>query len=503
MSGFPLGKPILVMIAVAAVSGVAISLRPEPQTPDLTVWTFTDAHAREYRDIALTFLHPHPPQLRIETVPAMALNMRLTSLFASGPAGAPPPDAVEIEISSIGRYFRAPPSEVGFLPLNPYLSTTGHRTIPTLSAPGFPGQHARLLSDHQVYTYTNDTTRWTINPNRTTPDTWLTRIVPSRFAPWTKAGQIFGVPHDVHPVTLTYRHDLFTEAGIDLASATTWPHFQDLCLQFQTYWRSRGHPNRFAMELPLATADNVIVMLLQRHVNVVDHYDRIHVADPRVAQTIAFYARLVAGPQRIGIESAGGLGIWARDLIDGNTCALITPDWKINDLKTYAPELDGKLRMMPLPVFDPSDARTSTWGGTMIGIPRHAKNPDLSWKLIEHLYLSDAALAARRTHGTILPPLPEAYTHPAYHRSDPYFGGQPVLALYASLAPEIPPRFVSPLTVAGQIAVSIVLSRAVDSVREHDTPPAHLEAQCAAWLKEMDKGLRERLAHGRLGGTDE
>jgi arabinosaccharide transport system substrate-binding protein len=327
--------------------------------------------------------------------------------------------------------------------------------------------------------------------------------VRSRFAPWTKSGHIFGVPHDVHPVTLTYRHDLFTEAGIDLESATTWPQFQEQCLAFQRYWRSRGYRDRHAMELPLASAENVIVMLLQRGVNIVDSDNQVHVTDPRVAQTIAFYAQLVAGERRIGVESAGGLGVWARDLIDGNTCALVTPDWKITDLKSFAPSLAGKLRMMPLPVFDATDARTSTWGGTMIGIPRHAKDPDASWKLIEHLYLSDHARAARRATSPILPPLPEDYAHPDYHRPDPYFGGQKTQQLYTQLAVEIPPRYVSPLTVAAQIAVGVVLSRAVDSVREHNPPPAQLESLCAGWLKEMDKGLRERLEHGRLGSNDE
>jgi len=236
---------------------------------------------------------------------------------------------------------------------------------------------------------------------------------------------------------------------------------------------------------------------------IVDATDHLHVTDPRVAQTIAFYARLVAGDKKIGVESSGGLGVWARDLLDGNTCALITPDWRIADLKSFAPELAGKLRMMPLPVFDPTDARTSTWGGTMIGIPRHAKNPDASWKLIETLYLSDAARRQRRATSPILSPLPEDYASPEYHRPDPYFGGQPIQALYATLAPTIPPRTVSPLTVGAQIAVGIVLSRAVDSLRTKPTDPAQLEAQCAAWLKEADLRLRQRLAHSRLGATSD
>lgn len=498
MAGFPLGKPILVMIAVAAASGVAISLRPAPPPADLEFWVFADAHARTYRQLTPAFERQTGLAPRIELVTNMALNMRLTSLVMSGAAGERPPDAVEIEIASIGRYFRAPVNEVGFLPLNEYLANTGFRKITSLDAPGRAGWNARLVPDGQVYTH--DGSRWVLIRGRDRPDAWIDRVVRSRFAPWTKAGTIFGLPHDVHPVTITFRHDLFAEAGVDLATATTWPQFQEMCLRFQRYWHSRGYPNRYAMELPLASAENVIVMLLQRGVNVVDSYDRIHVTDPRVAQTVAFYARLVAGPRRIGIESAGGLGVWARDLIDGNTCALITPDWKTNDLKAYAPELAGKLRMMPLPVFEPGDARTSTWGGTMAAIPRHAKDPDASWRLIEFMYLSDEAREIRRAESSILPPLPEEFDRPEYRRPDPYFGGQPVDALYAELAAEIPERFVSPLTVAAQIAVGIVLGRAVDHVRVHGTEG--LEAACAAWLAEADRALRARLAHGRFGQTD-
>jgi arabinosaccharide transport system substrate-binding protein len=494
---FPLGKPILVMLGVAAASGVAILLRPQPKPTDLTMWVFADAHARAYRELVPEFERRTRRSARIELVTNLALNMRLTSLIMSADAGERPPDVVEVEIASIGRYFRAPADQVGFLPLNDRLAGTGWREIDSLDDPGKSGWNARLRSDGSVYTH--DGSRWKTNPSRTRPDAWIDRIVRSRFAPWTKAGLIFGVPHDVHPVTITYRHDLFSEAGIDLGAAATWPQFQEMCLEFQRYWRGRGYKDRYAMELPLASAENVIVMLLQRGVNVVDSDDNIHVRDPKVAPTVAFYARLVAGRRRIGVESSGGMGVWARDLVDGNTCALITPDWKVADLKAFAPSLAGKLRMMPLPVFDPRDARTSTWGGTMAGIPRHCKDPDAAWRLLEYLYLGDDARATRRANGTILPPLPEEYDRPEYQRPEPYFGGQKADALYAQLATEIPPRYVSPLTVAGQIAVGVVLGRAVDYIREHGND-AGLEAACADWLREAEAGLRARLAHGRIGG---
>jgi len=53
--------------------------------------------------------------------------------------------------------------------------------------------------------------------------------------------------------------------------------------------------------------------------------------------------------------------------------------------------------------------------------------------------------------------------------------------------------------VGTRIATGVVLARAVDSVRERHPRQSQLESQCAAWLREMDKSLRQRLAHGRLG----
>ena len=47
----------------------------------------------------------------------------------------------------------------------------------------------------------------------------MDKIVAARLAPWSKDGVIFGVPHDVHPVAIAYRDDLFREAGIDLPAA--------------------------------------------------------------------------------------------------------------------------------------------------------------------------------------------------------------------------------------------------------------------------------------------
>src|SRR5439155_7679794 len=130
---------------------------------------------------------------------------------------------------------------------------------------------------------------------------WYDQIVRARFAPWSKKGVIFGIPHDLHPTTIVYRKDLFDLAGVDLAAAKTWPEFRQACLQFRHYWMSQGK-SRWPVGLTRTASDNVVIFLQQRHLNLVDDDNRIFLNDPRVTETIRAYANMVAGPDPIGSD---------------------------------------------------------------------------------------------------------------------------------------------------------------------------------------------------------
>ena len=201
VKAFPLGKPVLVMALVAAVTGAAAVLRPPPKKHGLGFWVFADSHYDAYQGEVPALQRAAAMPVDLQLVQAFAMNRRLQAIFADGHTGPGTPDVVEIELSHIGKYFRPPLQEVGFEPLNDRLIASG----------------------------------------------WYDKIVQSRFAPWSKRGVIFGVPHDVHPVGIAYRADLYHEAGIDLEAAKTWPEFLHACVLFQQYWRRRGYRTRHAM----------------------------------------------------------------------------------------------------------------------------------------------------------------------------------------------------------------------------------------------------------------
>jgi arabinosaccharide transport system substrate-binding protein len=453
------------MIITTLLAGGLIFFRPPPSRADLTLWVSADLHARMYEDSfggpsLLDQFHTRTGKsVRLDLIATPAMDVRLLSLFmfAQGNASAADtaaPDVVEVPLGSIGKYFRPPVDEVGFLPLNDFLEKSG----------------------------------------------WKNRIIASRFSPWSKGGgkdgKIFGIPHDLHPCTLTYRKDLFDQAGIDLESATTWPELQLRCGAFQKYWTDHGRP-RTALGLSSTAPDMLLVLLHQQHVELVGADLSPHLTDPAIAATLAWYARAVAGSEKIATDLNPAAGQSAADLVSGDICGLITPDWLVADLKQYGPDLAGKLHMIPLPRFSNSDAPTASWGGTMIGITRTCPHPDLAWKLIETLYLDPAALKVRQQASGILPPIPEYWSDPVYHQPDPFYGGQKIDELYIQLAGELPDTRMTPYNAQAQILLAIALNRAVAKVRSGRS--VGLESDCRQWLGAAQSQLGEMIRFDSAG----
>ncbi len=479
---FNLGKPILVMVILAVVTGVGYLFQPkrDGKHGDLTLWVFSETHSNTYAKpgedgtpaLVEQFRKTTGKSIGVELLSFNAENVRLGEMYMSDLRGPEVPDLAEIEIGAIGRFFRPPLNEIGFLPLNHYLETTG----PESDGPEGGGPR------------------------------WIDLLVKSRLNTWSKGGRIFGVPHDVHPVTISYRYDLFSAAGVDLESCKSWPAFQNACLAFQKYWADKAE-NRHAIELQIATPENLLMMLLQRGLNPIDENGKIYLTETKFVQTVAFYAQAVAEDRNIAAHATGGDGVLSKDIVDGNICAFMTADWRVSDLERFGgAALKGKLRMMPLPRFDEEDAPTATHGGTMIGIPKNCPNPDLAWKGIEFLYLSREGIAARRRVTKILPPVTSMWADKSYHQADPYYaartpeevaaGGQKIEEMYVELAPQIRTRVMTPASQIAGVELGFVLDSAMRHVRKNG--PIGLEEKCYELLQDAARDLQMRVDHGKF-----
>jgi arabinosaccharide transport system substrate-binding protein len=390
MARFPYGASAAVMAGLAVASGAYLTAR-RTQKPryDLRLWTFAKPHGDAYLKMLPDFLRKHPGvSVDIQIVAGEAVTSRLQAAFWSN---LDVPDLAEVEISWAGSFFRGRLQSIGFRDLTERVHRTG---------------------------------------------LWA-RIVQARFAPYTTRGRIFGIPHDVHPVMLAYRRDLVEKLGIDVERLRTWDEFVEVGKRVTIPGK------RFMMELPPAGISVLEVMLFQRSGGYFDAHGNCTLDNEIAIETMRYYVPLVAGKHRIGNDLGGGQ-IFTRALEDGYYLFMVAPDWRTKVIEQDVPKVAGKMALMPLPAFSPGGRRTSTWGGTMIGITKRCADPDLAWELIMHLYLNKEALAEQFRNTNILPPARDLWDHPAYDEPRPFWSNQPLGRLYANLAPETPPQYTSP-----------------------------------------------------------
>lgn len=412
MRSFPFGPAAFSLLLLSLCSGVWLAAYPSPpKTATLTFWTFAKTHYDAYQQAVPSFEAAHPGvKVGVQLVSGTAVTSRLQAAFW---ADLDVPDLVEVEISSAGSFFRGPMNDIGFLDLTDRIHRSG-------------------LWD---------------------------RMVQARFAPYTHRGRIFGLPHDVHPVQLAYRRDIFAKEGVDVSKIRTWDDF------IQVGHRLTIPNRRYMLELNDSSASSLEVFLFQRGGGYFNPQGECIFDNETAVQTMLWFVPLVAGPGKIG-NNLGSGQILTKALEDGYLLCLLCPDWRSKlTFESDTPRMAGKMALMPLPAVAPGGRRTSTWGGTMLGITRRCRQPELAWQFALHLYLDKAELAQRFRGTNILPALREAWDQPAFHEPRPYWSGQPIGELYARLAPQVPFQYTSPFIVTAKTKLGEAL---VDCVQFYE-----------------------------------
>jgi arabinosaccharide transport system substrate-binding protein len=430
---FPFGKAPLIILLLVLVSGGWLLLHPVKRTQaTLRFWTFADTHYYAYLNAKPSFEAAHPGQtVDFQFVHGQAVTTRLRAAFW---ANLDVPDMVEVEISAAGSFFRGPSDDIGFEDLTPRLKAEG-------------------LFD---------------------------RMVKARFAPYTHRGRIYGLPHDVHPVMLAYRRDIFEAEGIDVSKLQTW---DDLIAIGR---RVTIPDKRYLLDFPDASPSGLEMCLFQRDGGYFDSGGRCIMDSPVAVETLKWYIPLVAGPNMIADDPGWGQP-WVKAVEDGYLLTFTCPDWRSKFTEQQIARMAGKLALMPLPAVKPGGRRTSSWGGTMLGLTKACPNKDLAWQLAKHLYLNPEELAKRFRDTNILPALKEAWTHEAINEPRPYWSNQPIGKLYAELAGDVPPQYASPYIEFAKGKLSEVVSSCANYYKKNG------EAGFAAFAEARLKGAADEV----------
>ena len=420
LESFPLGKGPMVMLVLFLISCLFIFAPTEEKGENLEFWIFANTHYEEYQARVPIFEAQHPDvNVKLINYGGTMHDKLLTALLSDFGA----PDVVEVEITSIGRFLKGDIDEVGFVDLRPRLEAEG----------------------------------------------WMEKLVVSRFTPWSYRGKIFGIPHDLHPVVLLYRDDLFKAAGVDLTEIETWDDFIAAGKKATRDLDGDGKIDQYAIVLDNKTESDYFNLLLQRGGGFFDVNGNVVIDNEIAIETLAFFTSLF-NEHKIATPV---YGTWHGDpsnfaaMQDGKILSVLAPDWYVGILKSQVPQMSGKWKAIGMPAWEVGSRRTTTRGGTMVGITKQCKNPELAWDLLKFAYFDKAGLINRYETTRIIPPLKDAWDAPIYKEPDAYLGGQPLGELFIELAPDLPPRYQNPYW---SEAADLLNDAIFNAVTEKQTP---------------------------------
>jgi arabinosaccharide transport system substrate-binding protein len=447
LAGRSYGKAAGSLCFIMIASGVYVGWTQHEQSESratLVYWCFAKDHYQSYQAVLPQFEREHPGvTVDLQLVSLTALAARLQSAMV---AGVDVPDLFEIEISQAASLFRGPLSDIQLSDLTQ-----------KIHAPG---------------------------PNGT-PSLW-DQVVQARFASYTDQGHIFGIPHDVHPVQLAYRKDIFDKAGIDMDKVTTWDQFVAI-----------GHKmtipgKQYMIEMSDSDDSALEPMLYQRNGGYFDANGNCIMDCPIDVSTMCWYVPLVTGPNRI----ANTLGLFTQaettGVEDGYLLCYICPDWRSHNFVQDVAYCSGKMGLMAVPKATPDGRATTTWGGTMVAITKASKHQDLAWQLAMFFYLDKAAVPARYNETFILPPVHTFWNMPCFHQPSAYWSGEYAGERYIKLAPQVPPRYSSPYLQQAHTQMSMAV---IDCVHYYDSHgyPASNDPKFVAFTQARLKVAADRV----------
>jgi arabinosaccharide transport system substrate-binding protein len=393
--------------------------------------------------------------MRVELVEFSALRRRLQSGFFSG---TPLADIVEVERSMASSTWRGPLEAVGFVDLTESLEEEG----------------------------------------------LLERLNRPSFSPWTNRGHIFGLPADVHPILLCYRADVFEAAGINVDELDTWDKFFEATAILAKDLDGDGSMDQYPFELQETEGSVITALMLQAGPGYFDEHEQPIINNPVNVRVLAKLAAWASGPQKLTGDCDLYSGAGHRLRAEGFVLSWIVPDWRSIQMELYIPSLAGKLKLMPLPAWEPGGRRTSCWGGTMLGFPKSAGNFEKNWEFAKRLYLSrDLAVQSWREF-SVLTPVKDFWNDPVFDEPNTYYSNQPKGRLFIEQAANVPVRSSSPyepLALREVANALTVLIRYADSNKLDD--PDQLMDMAAELLGTAQYKVKLQMDRGIFHGDEE
>lgn len=375
----------LVVVQQEQAAGAA---PPAPETVELLMWYQAQNHQPEYDGRLAEFEEKFNIKLTYENLSRDAMTKKLPTTLMAGTGF---PDIIEQNADDIVKFMKGSDAEIPMVALNEVLANSPYADA----------------------------------------------VLESRWARYTKDGNIYGAPHDVHPIVMLYNDTLWQKSGVNMEDVNTWDDFLAACQAFGTESTLPDGVNQFAI-LDGLSATNLPTRMLQNGVWWTGEDGEPMLTAPGFREAVVDWMRFA--DYRVDID----WGNPSAQVKSGMVLTQLIPDWFFGIHKQANADDADYLADSPMRIkMVPNGPATGSWGGTACSVLKQSEHIALAIDIMLYIYFEngEGQLDTRWLETGILPPVPSAWESDAYKQEDAYVGGQVSGQIFVEAAKALPPYF--------------------------------------------------------------
>jgi arabinosaccharide transport system substrate-binding protein len=373
---------------------------------ELSFWTFINDHADFHKARVDAWNAQNPDRqitLDASTLPYEDMHNKL---LLSLQAGTGAPDLVDIEISRFGNYLKGDPSAIGLVDLVDI-----------------------------------------INKNKD-------QLMPQRVNVYSKAGHYYGAPTHLGASLMFYNDALLKGAGVDIDSINTWDDFIAAGKEV-----TQG-------DVYMTVIDNYFQFFLLAQMNgggLMDQDGNLVLYRPENVEALRFIQDLIFTDKIAKINPGPGLDSPESYAMmnAGQVAAVWAPEWFVGRYATQMPDLNGKMRVRPVPPMKPGSYTAAMGGGTGTAITKQIAQEKLQTAL-DYLDFAKLSLEGNLAIWKTLHFDPfrfDAYDDPSMNDPDPFFSNEKIMQVVKEEAKNLAPQYVGPLVPQVSVAINEIVTQ--------------------------------------------
>lgn len=313
-------KLLAVILALIMVLGCVTVLAEEPVK--LTLWTFQELHLQLYKDQLEKYnAQTTGPKLEIDmqVYPYEDMHSKLTLALQSG-EGAP--DISDIEINMFANYLKG---DIQLAPMNDYVEP---------------------LKDV---------------------------LVMPRLDNYARQGNYYGIDHHIGACVVFYNTEILEAAGINYLDIKTW---DDFAAAGKTVLEKTGK-----VMTTWETGDcwSIYPMVSQHGGDWLAEDGTVRMDEQVVIDTLTFMNNMIKDGTALPTPGANHHSEeyygWMNQ---GNAAAVMMPFWYSDRFLNYMPDLQGKMKVAPMPLWADGGYKTAQMGGTGTAVIKTSENVELA-----------------------------------------------------------------------------------------------------------------------------